>query len=393
MTSAASGATASRQSWANARLIVAVLAGLLLVAILVVLTGAQSGPPLSIYSTDPDGAMALSLWLQKLGYSVREWIPDAVPQPADGMLFVLAPLTSYSQSETAKIHQWVSDGHTLVVAGESLEPINSLLQAFNVSLADLYLDRKNLAAAQPSFLLHPPLATINVPEQALYQIRSSRRDEMTYVENGGHPVIVSFQEGKGRLWVVGLPYTLSNIGLQDESDASLVANLIHWLNLSPGQGILFDESKHGFSPGASFSAWLFTSAPGWGILLAIALTMAFLALRGRRFGRPVPLPQDRLRREPVEYIQAMANLFRRSRQRDEILAHYRTQFRRRLSEFYAVDPRLKDSEMVAAIVSHDPGVDSAALQALFERLSRPAVSEAGLVGAAADMDAWLKALR
>jgi hypothetical protein len=121
--------------------------------------------------------------------------------------------------------------------------------------------------------------------------------------------------------------------------------------------------------------------------------MAFLALRWRRFGRAQPLPQDRLRREPVEYIQAMASLFQRSGQRSDILAHYRTQFRRRLSEFYAVDPRLDDSEMVSAIVSRDPTVDETALREMFAALSRRSISEVGLLSAAADMDVWLKALR
>ena len=59
---------------------------------------------------------------------------------------------------------------------------------------------------------------------------------------------------------------------------------------------------------------LLTTPPGLGLVLAFGLTFVFLALRGRRFGRIVPLPDETLRREPVEYIQAMANLYRRSGQ-------------------------------------------------------------------------------
>jgi len=388
----AKGEMSPRRSWAEARLVVFVLAGLLLVAILAVLTSAQHGPPLSIYSTDPDGGMALRLWLEKLGYPVHEWTPDDVPRAADTTLFVLAPTSTYSDRETAKIHQWVSSGHTLVVAGEETETVNSLLKAFNVSL-DYAAQKDDVAPAQPSFLLHPPLGDVSIPEQGLYHIRSSRPDEKVYLLDKRQPVIASYQEGKGTLWVFGLPYALSNIGLQDANDASLSANLIHLLQMTPDEGVMFDESKHGFTPASSLSGRLFTTASGWGIVLAVALTMAFLALRGRRFGKAIPLPEDRLRREPVEYIQAIASLFRRSGQRDDILAHYRTQFRRRLSEYYAVDPRLEDDEMITAIAFHDPTVDEVVLRHLFDELARRGVSETGLVSAATDMDKWLKTLR
>src|SRR5579859_7686288 len=265
MTAAPSPAVSSRRSWADARMIVVVLAGLLLVAVLVVLTGTQSGPPLSIYSSDPDGAIAFQLWLEKQGYTVREWTPATTPTPhaTDGMLFVLAPLTSYSDDEAATIHQWVSSGHSLVVVGEDLDSVNSLLKPFNVSEAYFELDNKHFSAVQPSFVLHPPLANLTLPDQTFYQISASRLDEVDYLEAGGRAIIASFPEGKGTLWVFGLPYALSNIGLQDTTDASLAANLIHWLNLAPGQGVLFDETKHGFSPGTTLSGWLFTSAPGW----------------------------------------------------------------------------------------------------------------------------------
>ena len=105
--------------------------------------------------------------------------------------------------------------------------------------------------------------------------------------------------------------------------------------------------------------------------------MIFLALQGRRFGRAVPLPSDRLRREPVEYIQAMANLFRRSGQRAAILKHYRDQLRRRLTERYALDPHLDDIELVKTIVFRDPTVDEAALRGLLRRLSSKQINEQG----------------
>jgi hypothetical protein len=133
-----------------------------------------------------------------------------------------------------------------------------------------------------------------------------------------------------------------------------------------------------------------TTSPGWGVLSGFTLTFVFLSLRGRRFGKAVPLPDERLRREPVEYIQAMANLFRRSGQHGEILKHYRQQFRRKLSERYGVDTIVADTELVKIIVYHDSSVNEQTLRDLLTRLSQKNVNEAELLAVVRDVDAFLK---
>jgi hypothetical protein len=116
--------------------------------------------------------------------------------------------------------------------------------------------------------------------------------------------------------------------------------------------------------------------------------MTFLLLRGRRFGKPFPLREDTLLREPVEYIKAIANLLRRSGQRVETLAHYRQQFRRHLGKRYAIDPTLSDNELVQRIAARDSSVDTDALRDLLHRLSQKKVSEQDLIALVAEMDTW-----
>lgn len=156
----------------------------------------------------------------------------------------------------------------------------------------------------------------------------------------------------------------------------------------------FDEGGHGYADPTqqSLFAWLFGTTAGWGVLAGLGLTMVYAASRGRRFGRAVPLPDDRLRRESVEYIQAMATLFRRSGQRSEILRHYDGQLRRRLSERYAVDPRLEAVELLKTVIYRDPSLDETQLRRLLLGLAQPRISEAGLVSLLSELDDFLRRL-
>jgi hypothetical protein len=203
---------------------------------------------------------------------------------------------------------------------------------------------------------------------------------------------VSASHGAGRVWVSGALRPFTNLGLQDPGSARLVANLL--AGFPPTFTVGFDEAAHGYGDPASqsLSGWLFGAAPGWGIVLALVITMIFLATRGRRFGRAVPLPDERLRRESVEYIYAMATLFRRSGQRSEILRHYDDQLRRRLSERYAVDPKLEAIEFVKTVVYRDPTLHEAELRDLMKRLSQKKVSEPDLIRIASDVDQFLRRL-
>jgi hypothetical protein len=218
---------------------------------------------------------------------------------------------------------------------------------------------------------------------------TEREDVTVHIFNASYAMVVSFPQGEGRVWMVGSAYPFTNVGIQQADNGALIANML--AQVPRGATIGFDEHLHGFSEyGSTFNDWLFGTAPGWGVLLGVAVTMLYLFLRGRRFGQAIPLPENRLRREPVEYIQAMATLFRRTGQREAMMRHYNGQLRRRLSERYGVDPKLRSDELVKRVVYADPSVDEGTLRDLLRRLSQGNVSERELIGAAADVDAYMK---
>jgi hypothetical protein len=371
----------------DVRLLVGSLIALSIVAVVAALGAPPPPAPLSIRSAEADGAMVLRLWLEQTGYQVRELVSSTIRPEATDVLFILDPLTSYSSAEASSVRNWVRRGHTLIVAGQPYA-VNSLLSPYNVSLTYLSQGEEVLSPSGPT-LTTPPVDKVRA--DPLYAVETRRNDLVVHLASQHKPVLVSFSEGQGTVWIVGALRPFTNRGLSDPGSARLVLNLL--ARVRRGAAIGFDEARHGFSDTLSLFGWLVGTAPGWGIILALALTMTYLALRGRRFGRAVPLPSDRLRREPVEYIQAMATLFRRSGQRAEILKHYRGQLRRRLAERYALDLTLDDIELVKTIVFRDPAVDEAALRGLLRRLASKQISEQGLVSAALEVDDWLRRTR
>jgi hypothetical protein len=374
--------------WLNndARLLLGSLVALTLLGVLtVMLRPAPPAPPLSVRSAAPEGAMALRLWLEASGYRVREVL--TFPDDLDNLdaLLVLDPILPYEDDDRRAIYNWLRQGNTLIVAGNPFI-VNTLLTE-DLSLRPLFwFIPESIVPAAPTLRTAPfePL-----PAQETFVVESDRDDAVIHLTGDDVPVLMSSVESQGTVWVSGMVFPFSNLGLQHEAHARLILNLLAGL---PRRAVIgFDEAHHGYGQGRDMTvfSWLVTTAPGWGVLSGMALTFVYLTLRGRRFGRAVPLPEERLRREPVEYIQAMANLFRRSGQREDILRHYRQQFRRKLSERYAVDPRLDDSELLKTIVYREPSIDEAQLRGLLQRLAKKSVSEAELLAVVRDVDAWL----
>ena len=368
------------------------LGSLILIAILSVVTlltaPAPEAPALSVRSDKADGAMALQRWLQHSGYEVQE-VLSLKEQLSDlDVLVVLEPIIRYSDADIGLIRDWVRQGNTLIVAGDPFS-INDLIQPYEISLDYHIVETDVLAAAAPT-LLNPTFDAAAV--EIAYPISTEREDAVPHLFVSNLPVLMSLPEQAGQVWLSGVPLPFTNRGIRDAGNARLIANL---LATAPSDAVIgFDEAAHGYGSedALDFNGWLFGTPPGWGILLAVAITMLYLALRGRRFGRAIPLQADRLQRESGEYIQAIATLFRRSGQRSEMLAHYENQLRRRLSERYALDPKLEPKQLVQVVIYHDPTIDEAAFRDLLARLRKINPSEAELVKTVSDVDTFLKQL-
>ncbi len=124
-------------------------------------------------------------------------------------------------------------------------------------------------------------------------------------------------------------FPLSNDGLRRSDSSTLVLSM---LERARGGAIGFDEYHHGeVSAAADGAAAVFESPLGLALLLCVASILVFLVLSGRRLGRPLAGHDVALVPTTASYIDAMAGLYARSRDRGAVAGRYGDELRERLS--------------------------------------------------------------
>ena len=161
------------------------------------------------------------------------------------------------------------------------------------------------------------------------------------------PLLVDYPHGKGRIVLLSDPYIVANAGISLKDNLKLSVNL-----LSPAGGLIaFDEFHQGHGATHNPFVGYFEGTP----VLAIAGQIVFLILlvlwtNGRRFARPLPLPQVD-RRSTLEFVASMAELQQRARAYDLAIENIYSRTRRVLARYAGVDynsPRRVIAERIAA---------------------------------------------
>ena len=375
-------------------LLVLALAGMMFLA--VVLSARQdaddnAAPALTSYSNEANGARALALWLEALGYPVRraEGV-DFRPQRDACLLFVLAPQQTFTPGEIKRLDDWVTGGGALVLATDAAWA-DPLLTHFELKISSLDDHVQEAEPAQP-LLLDPPWTQARV--RGRRHLAPAQGDVVVLMMAEGRPTLLSFEHGAGQVFVSATTYPFSNAGLRDAGNARLVHNLVAAACASSARTqVVFDEFHHGYQTAHTLTTWLKTSAQGRSLIYVALVIFAYLLVAGRRFGRPLPLPQAMTRRAPVEHVQAMANLFRRGGKRTAILHHYHDRLKRELAYSHRLDPTLADADFVEQLGVHHVDLDQAALLKLLGETSQKRVSEGELIRLAKEVDGWIKRMR
>lgn len=381
----------SRDAW----LTIALVGVLVLVTIAVaVLQARQQGeeniPSYSSISSAPGGARALWLWLDELGFSVRNDAGSDFQLPDQaGLVLMLEPREPVTDIEWVQLDAWVEDGGTLLLAGERWGTALAL-QHYEVELVYLEGQESISATVQTPLLASPPPGPI--PARVRAFLRTDRHDYVTSMAAGARPVLISLEQGAGRVFLCAAPFPFSNAGLKQAGNPELVLNLV---TAAKQRGtIWFDEWHLGLRSAPEEilgpEQWLRSSPAGHAILFAAALVFVFLVLRGRHFGRPVPPPRLTARRAPLEHATAIANLRRRAGHRGAVLDQYHSSLKRDLGKRYRLNPTLPDKEYAAQLAKYNSNIDAEALIRLLARLRQPAVGDAEMVQIAAEAAQWLK---
>jgi hypothetical protein len=374
----------SRDAWLG----IGILVALILVTSAAVLqkTREVELPYLST-SAAPNGTLALKSWLDELGYSPPEPPPPSFsPDESIKTIFIIQPLELISESEWNLIDRWVQDGGVLVLAGDNLQT-DIAMDHFGFS--SFFLQEQAVEAAPVAPLLNSPIIVSEVPIKTYYGITALETDFTPLLSVSGSPVLLSFEQGLGKVIISSTPYIFSNLALKDDKTAALVLNLIA---LTGQEGtVWFDEWHHGLRSDNIVGPWqwLQNTPGGHAILFVVGTIFVALLLQGRAFGRPVPLSHEIKRRGPLEHVTAIANLNRKAGHRNEVLRQYHHRLRRHLGQRYRLDPSLSDDEYVESLSQYNPSIEKETLLKLLKNLSQWDVSEAELLKLASEATRWM----
>lgn len=365
---------------------------LLLLALVTVAVGFQqsSAPVIPYLSTSPapSGALALKLWLDHLGYSTQNESNGSFQVPANtDIVFIIQPLTRVTENDWVTLDTWVEKGGLLILAGDN-GTTNASLGHYQFELDFLPAKTSQLDITTP--LLQSPLLT-EAPFKSDFGLVSYQGNFSTLLASASTPVVVFFEKGQGQVVISSMPYPFSNKALKEDSaNGALILNFIA-LGEKHGS-VWFDDWHHGIQKESVVGPeqWLRKTSGGHAILFAAAVVFIALLLRGRSFGRYVPLPSEIKRRGPLEHVTAIANLNRKARHRREVLAQYHQRVKRQLGRRYRLDPSLSDAEYVRLLAEHNPTIEKEKLLDLLKRLSKSKITEAELVKLAAEASEWMK---
>jgi hypothetical protein len=371
--------------------------GLLTIAAIATLAlqlGAPDGPPLSTHAYGITGGVVLARWAEALGYRVKQ-VEGRPYQLSNEMhlLFMLQPNERYalSDAELSQLEQWVRNGGTLVVAveGNVYYPFSrhgpsqyasgdtSALHTFGFDLERYgFIDDSNPAKVRMTrpFASEPLADDFVIRSGDTLQLPIGAQ-QLAAVQT--QPLIAMRLLGSGRVIAFSTVYPFTNEGLRDDDDARIVLNL---LRLAPPGGIIgFDEYQHGSRQAASLMTWLLSTPAGLAVTLALALVVIYILWTSRRMGRVFVPPELRIRRQPSEYVTAMANLARAAGQSDATLLAYHDTLKQRLGRPYRISSTLADDVFVTELHKANPAVQAERLRTLLQALARGRVSRAEFV--------------
>ncbi|HEY6121056.1 MAG TPA: DUF4350 domain-containing protein [Pyrinomonadaceae bacterium] len=374
----------------------------------------ELSPNRSTYHSGPTGIRAFYDLLTESGYHAMRWRekPDKLLGPSGHGVqsFVVVGRTQlpFDEEDTSSLLKWVSRGGRLILVDRS--PQAELLPgsrdwAIDTQLSDSYFfgsdptnvqamteGIKPLAPSQPSFLTQGVdfvMCSRLASKIKLFKKLSGKKqvpDESesepqqkpgTQAGPSNHPLspapvvylgdsegalLIDYPHGLGRILLLSDPYLLANNGIALQDNLQLALNLV---NASAGV-VAFDEYHQGRGITQNALVGYFSGTPVLALCAQLGLVVLLIIwTRGRRFARPLPLPQID-RRSKLEFVASMAELQERSKAFDLAIENIYSRTRRVLARYAGVDYNSPRSE-VAWRVAARSNLDAHQLETLMRQ--------------------------
>jgi hypothetical protein len=325
----------------------------------------------SSYRSTPYGTLAFYTLLQESHYNVARFekpftkLKDHEP----GTLIVIALPEAHNpdEEEFNALNKWVEAGGLLIIIDREIQ--------VNVGDAAVHTERSTSRSTIHPLQPTPFTGGVQRVEFSEYatRVRVDSRSATYHIGDDQGAVLADAQVGKGRVVLLTDQYVVANNGISRADNVILVLNLL--AGRPPGK-IAFDEYHHGYgasSAGGGLMSYFRGTPIPWMMGQAGLIAVLVVYSYGRRFGRPIPLRQER-RTSNLEFVSSMANITRLAEASDLAMENIYSEFRKRLCRFSGVPAKIENSRL-AALAARRSGIDERGLSELLSRCQAIAQGE------------------
>jgi hypothetical protein len=370
----------------------------------------ESAPNRSSYNSGPTGTRALYQLLEETGTPVARWrsrYSQLDAEAKDAILVIIGPFISgqkVSDEETFDLQSWISTGgQALIISRSPLEQFadpaiisksSDKLPAGSTTPEEFIDKESDELIAQPTELtqdvrklafsefasrisFHRPESAQDAVGEAQetaatgaaeaepnpkatedeVTVKTEKEEEEDSAPALQAPVIhlgdkegaalADFKYGAGRVIFLSDPFVVANNGIARGGNLTLAMNILRSMG-APDRRILFDEFHHGYYNEGNPMVNYFRGTPAfWLLLQGVGLSLLIVYTYGRRFARPMPLPQVD-RHSPLEFVGSMANLQQAARARELALENIYPRFKANLCRRLGLSSRASRDEIMAA---------------------------------------------
>lgn len=273
------------------------------------------------YSTVSEGAKAAYMLLQESGYQVERWqrSPQHLPTSGKSVLLFTDPTATPNAEEVTALQRFVSNGGTLILAGQMGFMFTSLPPPGPLPLA---------SEGWETFLAITPSAQAR--DASSIKLDTSPRwgsppaGIPLYGDDRG-PVVMQFPIGKGQILWLASASLLSNAGLREAGNLEFLLASVG----SRENHVLWDEYFHGHRESTPVAAAAHSQVK-WATAQLAFLALAVLLTFSRRSGpQRAPVAESRL--SPLEFVSALGDLYQRVGTANVAVDIYYERFRNRLA--------------------------------------------------------------
>ncbi len=383
--------------------------------------GGDPSPPVHPRDASPEGGRALALVLERMGYTVQTQAAPLQQMPSDARVWLLLDSgTTFSDKEADALLEWVRKGGTLlwvppsysysVTSGSTARPGADVLKGkLGIS-----------TGGQPNFDANglPRMTPVTLDAVARYRtgVKTASSSGASAAAAGfndreadgtvrgalqvtGDGAILRLDEGSGHVFVFPDAWMLSNFGMAQPSNATLIANLIRADTLGAsganGGAVYFDERRHDntLAPPApdDWPARLRQRPVVFALWQLLVVGLGTLALVGRRLGAPVALPSSAPVTRASGFARAMGGLLLKAARPKAAAQIIGESFRARLARRIGLSPRDSD-DVLAGRAAEISGLDRDLLARALINSRAPATDETNALRDAQQMERILERL-